>query len=132
MKMNKALIYLFCAFLAVASVRGAAAQGAGDAYAFLHGMEDIPLMAGLYEIPEETLVFDKPEGRIVHAAAASENAGRGEIEAFYNNTLPQMGWRSAGAGSFVRQGEELQISVQQNEGYSLVMFTVLPVPAAGR
>lgn len=129
--MNKTLICLFCVFLAVVAARSAAAQGENDAYGFLHGMEDIPLMTGLYEIPEETLVFDKPEGRIVHAAAASENAGKREIESFYNNTLPRMGWRSAGAGAFVRQGEELQISVQQNEGYSLVMFTVLPVPAAG-
>ncbi|MBI4030048.1 MAG: hypothetical protein HY370_00055 [Proteobacteria bacterium] len=129
--MGKTIIILGFVFLTGVFMRGAFAQGESGSYAFLHGMEDIPLMAGLYEIPEESLVFDKPEGRIVHAAAASESAGREEIEAFYKNTLPHMGWHAAGMGAFARRGEELQILVQQDEGYSLVLFTVLPVPAAG-
>ena len=40
---------------------------------FLSGAEDLPLMPGLHEVPEATLIFDKPAGRLIRAMARGES-----------------------------------------------------------
>ncbi|HEY8352375.1 MAG TPA: hypothetical protein VIK87_07510 [Sphingomonadales bacterium] len=71
----------------------AACASTEDASAFLADLNDVPLAPGLVEVEAERLVFDKPEGRIVQAAATGKRPVE-EIGAFYRETLPQLGWRA--------------------------------------
>jgi hypothetical protein len=107
--------------------------GAGKAMndrrpAFFTTLNDVPLMAGLTELPDETLIFDKPEGRIVETAAVTDRTGpsAADIEAFYAQTLPHLGWRQVAKGQYLRQNEVLRLDVETGDGSRHVMVTVMP------
>jgi hypothetical protein len=102
------------------------AQGGPVEPVFLQDINDIPLMPGLYEVPEEGVVFDKPEGRIVEAEAATDSIQGVDIIEFYSSALPQLGWVPEGPDSFVRQGERLRITVGERGAGRTVHFTVMP------
>lgn len=93
---------------------------------FLQNINDIPLMPGLYEVAEEGVVFDKPEGRIVEAEAATDSIQAIDIIKFYSDALPQMGWVQTDPGSYTRQGERLKIEVSERGTGRTVHFTVMP------
>lgn len=77
--------------------------------AFVTGLNDVPLMPGLS--PQgETLVFDKPDGRIAEASFTGA-VGVDAVRRFYADTLPQLGWRAAGRDHYVRDREELTLHV---------------------
>ena len=60
--------------------------GAQDArIAFVSGIEDLPLMPGLEEVDETTMVFDTPAGRIVEASAS---LGRSAAPKWYASMPP--------------------------------------------
>jgi hypothetical protein len=88
-------------------------------------IEDLPLMTGMVERPEDTVVFDKPAGRIIEINATAV-AMPEAIEKFYDETLPPLGWKTAGPLKFIRENETLKISIEQMEGGSLVHFSLTP------
>jgi hypothetical protein len=99
---------ILVAFAALLVVSVAARGPAADEGAFVAGIGDLPLMGGLSQDPAQDVVFDKPGGRIVQAVA------RGSVEpaavrAFYQSTLPQLGWTPAGTDRWAREGEALAL-----------------------
>jgi hypothetical protein len=78
--------------------------------AFVEGIDDLPLMPGLVGVADQSLVFDKPDGRIVQAVAAGRVLASA-VRSFYADTAPQLGWKSAGEGRFTRDGESLRIEM---------------------
>lgn len=93
---------------------------------FFRELNDIPLMPGLYELAQSAVIFDKPEGRIVEAAAVSETENINKIKAFYDSVLPQLGWVSAGGNVYTRAGESLKITVEVQGGLNTVRLMVSP------
>ncbi|MBQ8347702.1 MAG: hypothetical protein IJY17_08915 [Alphaproteobacteria bacterium] len=91
--------------------------GAAAESVFMSGFEDLPLMDGLKQSEDAALSFDSPGGRIVEAYAQSEKIEKQKVMEFYDKTLPQLGWSRlkkktpASSFSYVREGEELTISV---------------------
>ena len=73
---------------------------------FLGGVEDLPLMAGLTEVTEARMVFDKPAGRIVEAFAVGQLEPEA-VRVFYRQALPQLGWARLEGLRFEREGEIL-------------------------
>lgn len=101
--------------------------------AYLDAVEDMPLMDGLAETGE-SVVFDKPSGRILRSTAQGDVAPE-SVEAFYVETLPQLGWTRAdeyereGEGGhlvFTREGEQLDIQILPQAGGSEVRFSIEP------
>lgn len=121
------LLYI-SAFLMVFAPAGYA-QGQTQ---FFDTLYDIPLMAGMEEVSEAALSFDKPEGRISQASAVSRGASEAEILAFYQKTLPQMGWQDVSPARYVREGEMLDIEIEGAQGVDnkqlIVNFSLNPVP----
>ncbi len=107
----------------------AAAPAALAEDGFIMAIDDLPLMPGLTEMREAGLAFDKPQGRIVEAYAAGAVAGDA-VEAFYEKTLPQLGWSMAispaGVARWHRDGEVLRVDVLANEGPVMVRFYLTP------
>jgi len=99
------------------------AQSAGHAY--VGGIPDLPLMPGLQELPDSGLVFDKPGGRIVEAFAQGSMTPEA-VAAFYEETLPQLGWRHEGRGAYLREGERLELGVGREAGRTTVHFRLFP------
>ncbi len=75
---------------------------------FVPGLTDVPAMPGLAAAESEPLIFDKPGGRIVQTLL-SGSVPRKAVLAFYDQTLPQLGWRRTAERVFVREGEELRL-----------------------
>jgi len=99
------------------------AQPLGPGY--VPGTEDVPLMPGLAAEAESALLFDKPQGRIVEASARGA-VSRRAVLAFYQESLPQLGWHPAGERHFQREGERLSLDFDGNDGNLLVGFSLAP------
>ncbi len=118
------LIGFFIVFLGL--IGSAQAQNS----AYLSAVPDIPLAAGLEELAEGTLIFDKPQGRIVQLTAAlGVDMKAGDIRAFYVKSLPNLGWQNTTAPTpphnvltFARKGEILRITFAAD----LVIFDLVP------
>ena len=67
---------------------------AQEAAGFVSTIEDLPLMPGLIE-EEGGMVFDSARGRIVDAYATGP-VSEAAVKEFYDDTLPQLGWRPFG------------------------------------
>ncbi|MCB9990525.1 MAG: hypothetical protein H6867_03975 [Rhodospirillales bacterium] len=94
--------------------------------AFFQSLNDVPLMPGLYEMLDESVIFDKPEGRIIESMAAGQGLAGQDIEQFYQQALPQFGWNRVGADTYIRQGETLTLHVENQGDYKIVRFMVAP------
>jgi len=99
--------------------------GAGEAGAFVAGTEDLPLMAGLRQMPDQGVVFETAQGRIVEVFAVGF-LDRARVERFYVDSLPQLGWRHAGGLTFRREGEVLTLSFPQGADPLTVRFRIAP------
>jgi len=95
------------------------------AESFVAGTEDVPLMPGLAPVAGSALAFDKPQGRIVEAQASGKVA-RAAVHQFYAATLPQLGWKPAGADAWRREGETLRLEFHGRDGDLTVGFTLSP------
>lgn len=81
---------------------------------FLKAIDDVPLVAGLAELPEP-VVFESDQGRVVRTSAEG-NVGGSEISSFYLASLPALGWKRTedlNALSFVRENEELNLQIRE-------------------
>ena len=65
-------------------------------------------MDGLVEDLESTTLFETAGGRIVEVFAIGM-LKQDQVVAFYNKTLPQLGWLRIEAGLFQREGETLSL-----------------------
>ncbi len=115
---------IIAALLAIWLLPLATHRGRADG-GFLAGIEDLPLMPGLREIHELTMIFDKPDGRLIRAVAKGE-IDLASVWRFYDDTLPQLGWRRLATGHFVRDGESLRISAEKNGARLTVRFAIAP------
>jgi hypothetical protein len=105
-------------------VLSSAAAMAGESRFFTE-LSDIPLMPGLYELTGKTVVFDKPEGRIVESSAVSETENANQIKGFYDSILPPLGWVRQG-DSYVRRDETLRLSLDSGPAFTVLKITVFP------
>ena len=119
-----AAVIVCLAVLAGPAVGAGAAADAGAVQDFVPGFEDLPLMPGLSGDPKGGVGMDTPSGRIVEAEAAGEVTARA-VRAFYNATLPQLGWTRAGRDAWLREGERLTIDIDGDRSVS-VRFTITP------
>ena len=92
---------------------------------FVPGIADLPLMNGLEEMEGATLVFSKPQGRIVDTTVAG-NVSAKEVQVFYNQTLPHLGWHKLAAGQWKRDNEILRLDVEDRNNGILVRFSLAP------
>lgn len=78
---------------------------------YFENIDDLPVMAGLAELKDQSTVFDKPEGRIVEAAAVGA-VGEKEIFSYYHQVLPQLGWTILEEGIYTRGNESMTLGTQ--------------------
>ena len=84
------------------------------AASFIEGLEDVPVMEGMKQVPSDSISFGNEESRLVEALLTSNKVGFKKVEKFYQDTLPQMGWTYQGKRGdtvvFEREGEVIDIS----------------------
>ena len=97
---------------------------------FFESLQDVPLMPGLVERSEDTVLFDKPGGRVVESVAEMADFSQAAVENYYSSALPQFGWKNVGTGQFTRQGEALELVFEKNtkNGREIGFLRVLVQP----
>ena len=88
-------------------------------------VDDLPLMQGMIEKPDDTVIFDKPGGRIIEFSAETSTAAEA-VKSFYLQALPPLGWKSSRASQFTRDNETLKIDFEKAGKKTLVHFTLTP------
>lgn len=88
----------------------------------LRDLIGIPVMEGLHEDLESRIMFDKAEGRIVHIVLVGNRSSE-DAEAFYRETLFQLGWREMrsvnGTFIFLREDESLTMVINQDSSLTI-------------
>ena len=106
------------------------AQGAANASPppaeFFTEMQDIPLVPGIREVIDQTVTFDKPEGRIVESVAEIESGDSESVTKAYEETLPQLGWAKISDNLYTREAESLALNFERYEGRNFVRIMVRP------
>ncbi len=100
---------------------------AQEAVGFVSTIEDLPLMPGLIE-EEGGMVFDSARGRIVEVYATGP-VSEAAVREFYDDTLPQLGWRPLGKDAFRRENEILKVEFPGGPGAApplTVGFRLMP------
>lgn len=113
-----AILMLVC-FLAVGGLAFAQER-------FSQVIEDLPLAPSLHERLEQSIVFDKPSGRVIEVTAIAAAGSPSGIYNFYAQSLPPLGWSQEGQNIFSRQGERLKISAEQMDSGVVVIFALSP------
>ena len=95
---------------------------------FANAIEDLPLMAGMEVVPENDVVFIFGRNRLVQTTAR----GRVDIDSvyyFYQESLPQLGWKEISPRLYERGNEQLHVdaSSANADGMTYVRFEVKPV-----
>ena len=112
-------------FMALLVVRAPLAEG------FFRDIDDLPLMQGLVESKDGSMIFDSGNGRIVESFAEG-TVGKQAVLDFYAATLPQLGWQEYAPDTFKRDGETLKLAFPghnpiSGKGQQLsVRFTLSP------
>lgn len=117
--MRNFLILSMAVFLAVSNPARATEQ-------FFEAIPDLPLMEGLEEMPGEAVIFDKPQGRIVETLARLDSVSEEQVDAWYRETLPQLGWNEDEDNLYEREAETLRLSYEEHEGKSYLKLAVSP------
>ena len=94
--------------------------------AFVPGFEDIPLMTGMTYPEDGTISFDSPEGRFIQVYMnSSDNFSRENIEGFYSESLPSLGWqrlKGSKNNCYFRDDEQLCIDISGKNAPFVVRF----------
>jgi hypothetical protein len=89
-------------------------------------IEDLPLMAGMIEVPSAAVTFDTPEGRIAQTGATVDGTPS-SVSAFYAATLPTLGWQGTAAHDvYARGAETLTLNMKDENGTTSVQFSLSP------
>ncbi len=119
-----ALVFLMC--FCVWAGSAVAQNNPASPARFFSSMQDVPVVAGLTELQDQSVTFDKPEGRIVESVAEIETGSFAGIRKLYDETLPQLGWSRIAENSYAREGEFLHLNFETYDGRNFVRVLVRP------
>lgn len=111
------IIHAFFIFCLIFATPALASQNYASA------IEDLPLMQGMQEKKDSIVIFDTPDGRVITFNARTP-APSPDVLRFYSETLPALGWQEKVPGTFVREGEEINITASAGEA----QFSLHPAP----
>ncbi|MCC6598690.1 MAG: hypothetical protein IT559_07870 [Alphaproteobacteria bacterium] len=128
--MKKIIAYMLVLAVLIGFYAGGAVRGyAAEPVVFFSALQDVPLMPGLREINEQTVIFDKPDGRIVESFAEIEDGSQEAVLRYYSASLPPFGWTKRHDGRFLRDKEILELRFQQLGDDVFLRISVMPIHA---
>lgn len=114
----------FALLAAVISISPALAAESSQVY--LRYLPDVPLLAGMKELEDQSVLFDKAEGRVIESVVLAGGNDARTVENFYAKTLPALGWEKAAPDRFLRNDEQLIVKWDKVSGEPVVRFAVSP------
>lgn len=128
MRLSALFILLLCLAAGITPVQSPAQAQEGRAVYF-EALYDVPVMPGLQELKDQAMLFDKPDGRIASVVAASPTLKPEQIRAFYEETLPQLGWKKINSKQYVRDNSSLTMALETRPPLSILHLTLSPAGA---
>lgn len=93
---------------------------------YLSYLPDVPLITGMAELEDQSVVFDKAEGRVIETAVFTKSSTQKAIMEYYQKTLPELGWSSLSSDRFLRNGEQLIVKCEKVSGGVVTKFSLSP------
>lgn len=93
---------------------------------YVPGTEDVPIYNGFKPVNKNNLAYDSESGRIVDASYFSNKASIKDVNNYYSETLPELGWKRKAPSDYIRDGEKLKITVTSKEGITYLKFVIRP------
>ena len=125
--MKKILIVLL---LFISSCGSMGSSSPGDlliAQKFVPGTEDLPVYIGFKPVDANNVAYDSTSGRIVDASYFSTEVAKSDVQAYYTETLQQLGWSKKKQSEYIRDGERLKLSVTEKNGVTTLKFVIRPI-----
>jgi hypothetical protein len=117
---------IFLSLMVLALSAGAIRAQSGAGPVFFEALYDVPVMPGLEEVKDQAVLFDKPGGRIASVVAASRSLNATQIAGFYDESLPQLGWKKTTQNQYVRGSDRLVMDISKAPPLTVVHFTLSP------
>lgn len=92
---------------------------------FVNGIEELPIITNMENMPESLIFFDTNKGRFVQSKIIGDQ-GIGKIKDFYDNILPNLGWEKIDKNKFSRKSELMEIRYYKNNKNSVAEFNIKP------
>ena len=94
---------------------------------FTKAIEDLPIMPNLELVENDDVLFIKKTGRIAQTTLKGP-VDIDSVYVFYEQTLPQLGWKQVNPKLYARESELLRVeaSSANAEGLTFVRFSVEP------
>ena len=112
--------------LLMVSISAYSANAATGQQSYLHYLPDVPLLPGMTELTDQSVVFDKAEGRVIESVVFAGFISAKDVQNYYNRTLPSLGWSMAGPDRFLRNGEQLIVKWEKVQDGAIVRFSLSP------
>ncbi len=95
---------------------------------FVASLPDVPLPEGFQADPGTGSFFDSAEGRIVEMYATGFDKPD-EVESFYDDVLPQFGWKEIEDKTYAKEGEVLMVTPETKGFTTSVKYQLRPISA---
>ena len=92
---------------------------------FVEGLGDIPNFKNMQNVEDSFILFDKVEGRYLYSEVEGDYDKK-EINDFYKNVLPNLGWKKLNNNQFERGNEILDIKYERIDDLTKVLFSIAP------
>ncbi len=106
-------VVVFVFLMLIACVSGAAIAASQT---YLRYLPDVPLMPSMVELDDQSMIFDKAEGRVIESSVLAGDLSEIMVREFYQKALPELGWVEAGPQRFLRNEEQLIVKWEKLPG----------------
>ena len=92
---------------------------------YVDGIEELPLATDMLNMPDSLIFFDTNEGKFIQTKIFGKKSIN-FVKNFYNNILPNLGWKLEEDSRFYRKSEFLEIHYYKIEKNLVVEFNIKP------
>lgn len=100
-------------------------NGNGNASGFVPSIPDVPLPEAFEVDPTTGSFFDSAEGRISEMYAAGFKSPE-EVKDFYEEVMPQFGWKKIDQLTYQKEGEILTIEPEKGKYLTTIKYNLRP------
>ena len=92
---------------------------------YVNGIEELPLATDMINMPNSLIFFDTNEGKFIQTKIFGKKSIT-FVKNFYNDILPNLGWKLRENNKFYRKSELLEIHYYIIEKNLVVEFNIKP------
>ena len=92
---------------------------------FVIGIEDLPIFDSLEVDEDNLIIFDKADSRLVTVNLYGD-VNLGEVKQYYENILPNLGWKMINKKKYIRDSEILDLEYEKKNKRVYLTLKIKP------